>query len=388
MGTYEDDHVSINITTSQLKRQAQETELGFSSSGLNSQTERALVAEFQNVGLNSFDNDNRGGLNSAHNDSGGPQRLPLRPYAGDCPHYVRTGICKFGLTCKFNHPVKKTSLVVKDKDWSSDNAGQIECKYYSTAGGCKYGEACRYSHSKKESQVAAPKFNFLGLPMRLGGKECPYYMRNGSCGYGTQCVFHHPEPSSMGGLDLQKSSLNEASQPNQVPWSTRPLSSTLSYRNDYSSHTIANSVPQWMHGHSEFNECQAEEVPQQRSRNAHLVSGAARADMLEQDIPVQVEEFPERPGQPECAYFMKTGDCKFKSACRFHHPKGQPTCILSEKGLPLRPGRNICRHYERFGICKFGRVCLFDHPVHPNLSTFKDWPSSEPSGYDAGSWMQ
>lgn len=63
--------------------------------------------------------------------------------------------------------------------------------------------------------------------------------------------------------------------------------------------------------------------------------------MLERDISMQVEEFPERPGQPECAYFMKTGVCKFKSACKFHHPKGHPACVLNEKGLPLRPVSSI-----------------------------------------------
>lgn len=55
----------------------------------------------------------------------------------------------------------------------------------------------------------------------------------------------------------------------------------------------------------------------------------------------QVDGYPERPGQPECSYFLKTGDCKFKSNCKYHHPKKRasvsPPCALSDKGLPLRP---------------------------------------------------
>lgn len=56
---------------------------------------------------------------------------------------------------------------------------------------------------------------------------------------------------------------------------------------------------------------------------------------------IPTDEFPERPGQPECSYFLKTGDCKFRSNCKYHHPKhltskAQP-CALSDKGLPLRP---------------------------------------------------
>lgn len=54
-----------------------------------------------------------------------------------------------------------------------------------------------------------------------------------------------------------------------------------------------------------------------------------------------VDEFPERPGQPECSYFLRTGDCKYKSNCKYHHPKNRipksPPCTLSDKGLPLRP---------------------------------------------------
>ena len=51
--------------------------------------------------------------------------------------------------------------------------------------------------------------------------------------------------------------------------------------------------------------------------------------------------FPERPDQPECQFYMKTGDCKFGAACKFHHPKERlvpaPNCVLSPLGLPLRP---------------------------------------------------
>ena len=51
--------------------------------------------------------------------------------------------------------------------------------------------------------------------------------------------------------------------------------------------------------------------------------------------------FPERPGQPECQFYMKTGDCKFGTVCKFHHPRDRqppsPDCLLSPIGLPLRP---------------------------------------------------
>jgi hypothetical protein len=33
-----------------------------------------------------------------------PQNFPVRPNAIDCEFYVKTGKCKYGETCKFNHP--------------------------------------------------------------------------------------------------------------------------------------------------------------------------------------------------------------------------------------------------------------------------------------------
>lgn len=37
----------------------------------------------------------------------------------------------------------------------------------------------------------------------------------------------------------------------------------------------------------------------------------------------QKKEFIERPGQLECASFMKTGCCNYKSACGYQHPKSR-----------------------------------------------------------------
>ncbi|CAI8590834.1 unnamed protein product [Vicia faba] len=39
----------------------------------------------------------------------GPAGLPLRPGAAPCTHYTQRGICKFGPTCKFDHPIASLS---------------------------------------------------------------------------------------------------------------------------------------------------------------------------------------------------------------------------------------------------------------------------------------
>ncbi|XP_074326374.1 uncharacterized protein LOC141664343 isoform X2 [Apium graveolens] len=75
-----------------------------------------------------------------------------------------------------------------------------------------------------------------------------------------------------------------------------------------------------------------------------------------------VDEFPERPGQPECSFYLKTGDCKYRATCKFHHPKTRKTTFtLSDRGLPLRPDQSICSHFSRYGICKYGPACKYDH---------------------------
>lgn len=51
--------------------------------------------------------------------------------------------------------------------------------------------------------------------------------------------------------------------------------------------------------------------------------------------------YPQRPGEPECQHYVKTGDCKFGSSCRYHHPLDlvvpNTNFGLSPMGLPLRP---------------------------------------------------
>ena len=67
--------------------------------------------------------------------------------------------------------------------------------------------------------------------------------------------------------------------------------------------------------------------------------------------------FPERPDQPECQFYMKTGDCKFGAVCKFHHPRERiiptPNCALSSLGLPLRPVRFFVKLHVLRCLCNF-----------------------------------
>ncbi|CAN1128696.1 Zinc finger CCCH domain-containing protein 43 [Linum perenne] len=231
-------------------------------------------------------------------------------------------------------------------------------QYYLRTGGCKYGKACRFSHSKVKT-VAVPaksplvpilEFNFLGLPIRLGEKECPFYMRNGSCKYGSNCRFNHPDPTVVGKNEAPSPIGNVMFPPNQGT-NSRNL---------------------------EWNGYQAPVYQPGRVMPpppAYVITNPVSETNIHtrQQQPMAADEYPERPGQPDCSYFLKTGGCKYRSNCKFNHPKVRitksPSCVLSDKGLPLRPDQNVCAYYSRYGICKFGPACKFDHPIQADSPT-------------------
>ncbi|XP_011085488.1 zinc finger CCCH domain-containing protein 3 isoform X1 [Sesamum indicum] len=74
-------------------------------------------------------------------------------------------------------------------------------------------------------------------------------------------------------------------------------------------------------------------------------------------------ELPERAGQPDCGYYLKTGTCKYGSTCKYHHPKDrQADVLMNLVGLPMRQNTRSCPYYMRTGLCKYGYACKFHHP--------------------------
>ncbi|KAL1562373.1 zinc finger CCCH domain-containing protein 66-like [Salvia divinorum] len=81
-------------------------------------------------------------------------------------------------------------------------------------------------------------------------------------------------------------------------------------------------------------------------------------------------ELPERVGQPDCGHYLKTGTCKYGSTCRYHHPKDrQADFSLNMLGFPMRQDAKPCPFYMRTGLCKYRYTCKFNHP-QPILYTY------------------
>ncbi|KAM7271342.1 hypothetical protein ACFE04_030556 [Oxalis oulophora] len=77
------------------------------------------------------------------------------------------------------------------------------------------------------------------------------------------------------------------------------------------------------------------------------------------------DELPDRVGQPDCGYYLKTGTCKYGATCKYHHPKdinGAGPVSFNVVGLPMRPDEKPCPFYMKTGSCKFGVACKFHHP--------------------------
>ncbi|GER33136.1 zinc finger CCCH domain-containing protein 6, partial [Striga asiatica] len=260
---------------------------------------------------------------------GGPESYPVRPDAPDCIYFMRTGFCGYGSRCRFNHPRDRNlamgSLRTSGGDYP-ERMGQPVCQnykigvlilYYTRTGMCKFGSTCKYHHPKYGVGSSAPiMLNFSGYPSR-------------------------PVPANPGASSsLQPPTVGAG----QIYGITQLSSSSAAYTGPYV--PITSTIDQ-----------------SSSSQN--------------------VQSFPERPGQPECQYYLRTGDCKFGSTCKYHHPREwtAPTINFSPTpvGLPLRPGMPICSHYAQSGMCRYGPSCRFDHPMgtmtySPSASSLTDIP--------------
>ncbi|KAF8112554.1 hypothetical protein N665_0063s0040 [Sinapis alba] len=346
------------------------------------------ATEELSVPINVSEGDGETNSREEEEEEGREKRMmvyPVRPDAEDCSFYIRTGSCKYGSSCKFNHPVRRKLQIgrekVREREEDVENPRLMECKYYFRTGGCKYGETCRFSHTKQQTSLPSrPELNFLGLPIRPGEKECPFYMRNGSCKFGGDCKFNHPDPTAVGGVEssLFRGNNGGSFSPKDAPQASSTSWSSSRHMNGtgtapfipvmYSHNRGASpQTPEW----SGYQAPSA--YPPERSvlpPSAYSANNSLAETSSFSQLPA--EEFPERPDQPECSYYVKTGDCKFKYKCKYHHPKNrlpkQSPSSFNDKGLPLRPDQSMCTHYSRYGICKFGPACRFDHSIPPTFS--------------------
>ncbi|KAJ0091028.1 hypothetical protein Patl1_14669 [Pistacia atlantica] len=52
--------------------------------------------------------------------------------------------------------------------------------------------------------------------------------------------------------------------------------------------------------------------------------------------------YPDRPGEPNCLFYLKTGLCGYGSNCRFNHPAYAAEGAEHREELPERVGQPNC----------------------------------------------
>eukprot|EP01018_Ginkgo_biloba_P003522 Gb_32584 [translate_table: standard] len=254
--------------------------------------------------------------------------------------------------------------------------------YYLKTATCKFGLTCKYHHPRDKAGIArAVPLNVLGYPLRVNEKECAFYLRNGQCKYGIACKFHHPEPvdtlvsvpmSPLYLLAPSPAATAHQQYPGVLPtWTIVRTSPMLSPHFHSPSTSITLIHPKGIISVSGWHSYTGQVGPIASPDNQKQVTGTGLfygptyqtdpcgiqggvnlypSEFSAMGFPVlqvpssgpQIENmFPERPGQPECQFYMKTGDCKFGMKCRYHHPKDVllPTAnsMLNTIGLPLHP---------------------------------------------------
>ncbi|KAJ4980754.1 hypothetical protein NE237_031591 [Protea cynaroides] len=299
------------------------------------------------------------------------ESLPERPGEPDCPYFLKTQKCKFGSRCKFNHPNDKIASAVSSENVDAsvlpERPSEPPCAFYLKTGKCKFGLNCKFDHPKNitipsagqendsEQTASVVKdggtttgdaksvkpfvpftpallHNSKGLPVRPGEVDCPFYLKTGSCKYGANCRFNHPDRNAM-------------------------------------NPSVAAAL-----GHAMITSPAA-------NLNIGVINPAAslipniEPRLAQTALGMGTTIYPQRPGQIECDFYMKTGECRFGERCKFHHPidRSAPTASMAKQvqqqnvkltlaGLPRREGAIICPFYMKTGTCKYGVNCKFDHP--------------------------
>merc|ERR1712032_961676 len=281
---------------------------------------------------------------------------PVRPGVQACSYYMKTGRCKYGATCKFNHPPNGGHTLLQPPSPPRSPfvsptrfAERYEPESYDPFASTSPG-------LRPTAQPAYPPYEPIA-----GGYRSP--------------IKPASPPSFM-----------YSAQPYSPPASTSPYSYSpmagppgpfappppaMDHSRGY-----AGSVGGWAGARNAFTP----NCPTFVSNGSCPEGNKCRFKHP------KLSSYPRRPGQPPCRHYLMHQRCDFGNTCKFDHPppggNGKPLISTLDAGLyPNRPGQPDCRFYMKHGTCQFGLTCKFNHPPREEQveQQFNQQPQEEPN---------
>ncbi|XP_048443739.1 stress response protein nst1 isoform X20 [Pyrus x bretschneideri] len=320
-------------------------------------------------------------------------QYPLRPEAGDCSYYPKTGNCKFGWNCTLNHPRRrKNKQVSKDKAKQREELekkqDQTESKYYISPG----------RRIAAPSVAPALELNFSDLPIRLidlkvskdkakqreeleekqDQTESKYYISPGR---------RIGVPSVAPALELNFSDLpirpvskdkakqrEELEELEELEEKQEQTESKVSKDKAKQREELEEKQEQTESKVSKVKAKQREELEEKQDQTERKVSKdkAKQREELEELEEKQeqteskvskdkakqreeLEELKEKQDQTESKYYISPGR-------RIGVPSVAAALEFNFLGLPIRPGEKDCSYYMQTASCKYETNCKFNHP--------------------------
>eukprot|EP00640_Fibrocapsa_japonica_P001093 CAMPEP_0113936662 /NCGR_PEP_ID=MMETSP1339-20121228/3507_1 /TAXON_ID=94617 /ORGANISM="Fibrocapsa japonica" /LENGTH=431 /DNA_ID=CAMNT_0000939193 /DNA_START=94 /DNA_END=1389 /DNA_ORIENTATION=- /assembly_acc=CAM_ASM_000762 len=245
--------------------------------------------------------------------------VPVRPGKNSCPFFMKTGKCQYGPTCRFSHPVPPNVMpfpqpLVLGRDQGMDHPKRPDeppCDFFVKTGKCKFGSTCKFDHPES---VASPDTGVKAIlasdpvtgttfftddyesykicseyPQRPGQEACSFFVQHGTCRFKDTCKFDHPPPNHAG----RERSEEEVKRAEEKKKDRAPCQ-----------YFLAN-------GKCSFDDtCRFRHVTQEDMNSKEEIQASGKP--------------PIRPGQPACRFFMKTGKCAYGATCKWDHPERQP----------------------------------------------------------------
>ncbi|XP_048443745.1 zinc finger CCCH domain-containing protein 65 isoform X26 [Pyrus x bretschneideri] len=273
-------------------------------------------------------------------------QYPLRPEAGDCSYYPKTGNCKFGWNCTLNHPRRrKNKQVSKDKAKQREELekkqDQTESKYYISPG----------RRIAAPSVAPALELNFSDLPIRLidlkvskdkakqreeleekqDQTESKYYISPGR---------RIGVPSVAPALELNFSDLP-----------IRPVSKDKAKQRE----ELEEKQEQTESKVSKVKAKQREELEELEELEEKQEQTESKVSKDKAKQREELEELKEKQDQTESKYYISPGR-------RIGVPSVAAALEFNFLGLPIRPGEKDCSYYMQTASCKYETNCKFNHP--------------------------